>query len=131
MMSNGRPADPSTLDLLQAALAHRGPDGAGRHLAGPVGLLNTRLAIIDLKTGDQPLYEDLGAALVATILIGWPINLHAYHPGWALLLSYPRLIGGWILFGALLTRWREHPWTAAHGALTNPWKVAELRSKSA
>jgi len=65
MMSNGRPADSATLDLLESALAHRGPDGAGRHLAGPVGLLNTRLAIIDLKTGDQPLYEDLGAALVA------------------------------------------------------------------
>ena len=65
MMSDGRPVDPAVLDLLQAALAHRGPDGAGRHLAGPVGMLNTRLAIIDLKTGDQPFYEDEGAALVA------------------------------------------------------------------
>jgi len=65
MMSDGRPAQPAVLDLLQAALAHRGPDGAGRHVAGPVGMLNTRLAIIDLKTGDQPLYEDGGAALVA------------------------------------------------------------------
>jgi asparagine synthase (glutamine-hydrolysing) len=65
MMSNGRAADRSVMDCLEAALAHRGPDGAGRYLSGSVGLLNTRLAIIDLKTGDQPLYEDRGAVLVA------------------------------------------------------------------
>src|SRR5215467_4098280 len=65
MMSNGRPVEPETLDVLQAALAHRGPDGSGRHVEGCVGLLSTRLAIIDLKTGGQPLYEDQGAALVA------------------------------------------------------------------
>ena len=65
MMSNGRPVEPETLDVLQAALAHRGPDGSGRHVEGCVGLLSTRLAIIDLKTGGQPLYEDQGAVLVA------------------------------------------------------------------
>src|SRR5215469_10060603 len=65
MMSNGRPVKPETLDVLQAALAHRGPDGSGRHVAGAVGVLSTRLAIIDLKTGRQPLYEDGGAVLVA------------------------------------------------------------------
>jgi asparagine synthase (glutamine-hydrolysing) len=65
MMSNGRSVHQGTLDVLQAALAHRGPDGSGRHVAGCVGLLSTRLAIIDLKTGRQPLYEDQGAVLVA------------------------------------------------------------------
>ena len=64
-MSNGRPAEPAVLDQLQAAIAHRGPDGAGRHIAGAIALLSTRLAIIDLQTGDQPLYEDQGAVLVA------------------------------------------------------------------
>jgi len=44
------------LDALEAALAHRGPDGAGRHVAGDTALVQTRLAIIDLKTGDQPLH---------------------------------------------------------------------------
>jgi hypothetical protein len=73
----------------------------------------------------------MSAALIATILIGWPINLHAYHPAWALLLSYPRLIGGWILFGALLTRWRQHPASAVQGLFTNLWKLTESRSKSA
>ncbi|MGO9602367.1 MAG: asparagine synthase (glutamine-hydrolyzing) [Candidatus Binataceae bacterium] len=65
MMRNGRPAESAVIDLLQTALAHRGPDGTGRHLSGPIGLLSTRLAIIDLQTGNQPLYEDQGAVLVA------------------------------------------------------------------
>ena len=48
------------------------------------------------------------AASVATFLIAWPINYKAPHPGWAVLLSYPRLIGGWIGFTALLTVWRDN-----------------------
>ena len=47
------------------ALAHRGPDGTGRYAKGDVALVQKRLAIIDLETGDQPLYEPGGAALVA------------------------------------------------------------------
>jgi len=54
----------SVLDALTRALAHRGPDGAGHHVAGPVALAHTRLAIIDLATGDQPLFAG-PAALVA------------------------------------------------------------------
>ena len=49
----------------------------------------------------------LCAACVATILIAWPIDYKAAHPVWALLLSYPRLIGGWIVFAALLASWRD------------------------
>jgi len=64
-MNDGRGPDPAILDRLQAAIAHRGPDGSGRHLAGSVGLVSTRLAIIDLRTGDQPLSEPAGAVLVA------------------------------------------------------------------
>ena len=48
------------LDRLAAAMAHRGPDGVGKFLAGPVGLVSTRLAIIDLETGDQPLFDRSG-----------------------------------------------------------------------
>jgi len=51
-------------DMLRA-LGHRGPDGEGRYLAGGLGMVQTRLAIIDLETGDQPFYEPEGAALVA------------------------------------------------------------------
>ena len=56
----------ATLDNMAQRLAHRGPDGQGRHIAGNVGLLHTRLAIIDLEGGAQPLYnEDRSLALVA------------------------------------------------------------------
>lgn len=39
-------------------LEHRGPDGEGFYIDENVTLLNRRLAIIDLKTGDQPIYNE-------------------------------------------------------------------------
>ncbi len=36
-------------------LQHRGPDGVGLYLDGRCGMSNTRLAIVDLAGGDQPL----------------------------------------------------------------------------
>ncbi len=65
MTPDGASAEPAILDAMAAALAHRGPDGGGRHVAGDVGMVHTRLAIIDLDSGDQPLYGDGGLALVA------------------------------------------------------------------
>ncbi len=44
------------LDGLEGALLHRGPDGRGRYVTENVGLVHTRLAIIDLNTGDQPFF---------------------------------------------------------------------------
>ncbi len=44
-----------TLAALAAGLAHRGPDGAGEFVTSGAALVHTRLAIIDLATGDQPL----------------------------------------------------------------------------
>ena len=64
-MRGGGAAEPLVLDKLEAALRHRGPDSSGRYLEGAVGLLNTRLAIIDVAGGDQPLYGAKGAILVA------------------------------------------------------------------
>jgi asparagine synthase (glutamine-hydrolysing) len=52
----GARPDPQVLDALTRALAHRGPDGHGHHVQGNVALSHTRLAIIDLVTGDQPLH---------------------------------------------------------------------------
>ena len=65
-MTTGRDG-PSTelLQRLGAALGHRGPDGQGTYRSGNVGMIQTRLAIIDLATGDQPLREPGGAALIA------------------------------------------------------------------
>lgn len=58
-------AAPPVLDGFLGALGHRGPDGEGRYTAPGVGLVQTRLAIIDLKTGDQPLYGPDSTVLVA------------------------------------------------------------------
>ncbi len=60
----GNSVEPGVLDRFAKALAHRGPDGVGRYEEGHVGLVQTRLAIIDLAGGDQPLYEPKGSVLV-------------------------------------------------------------------
>lgn len=49
------PVDRGALLRMSAILAHRGPDGAGDVVEGPVGLAHRRLAIIDLVTGQQPM----------------------------------------------------------------------------
>ena len=60
----GRPADAPLLERMNATLVHRGPDGGGVHVDGPVGLAARRLAIIDLAHGDQPMLADDGAVCV-------------------------------------------------------------------
>ena len=64
-MRGGGPVDRTVLERLAAALDHRGPDSCGFHVAGPVGLVDTRLAIMDVEGGRQPLFGPGGAALVA------------------------------------------------------------------
>ncbi|VBB69176.1 Asparagine synthetase [glutamine-hydrolyzing] [invertebrate metagenome] len=66
MNRDGRPVEATLLAAMTKALAHRGPDGRGRYMAGAVGLVQTRLAVIDLFTGAQP-FQDTGSgtALVA------------------------------------------------------------------
>ena len=59
------PPDPRVLSKLIGALHHRGPDGTGHAVVGRVALVHNRLAIIDLVTGDQPLFAG-PATLVAT-----------------------------------------------------------------
>src|SRR3954454_22584835 len=65
MTRNGAAPAAAPLCAMIAALAHRGPDGTGHYRAGNVGMVQTRLAIVDLVTGDQPLYEPGGAGFVA------------------------------------------------------------------
>lgn len=65
MTLSGEPPPHATLQAMERSLFHRGPDGNGHYRSGDVGMVQTRLAIIDLVTGDQPLYEPGGAALVA------------------------------------------------------------------
>ena len=65
MYRGGGEPDAALLDTLATALTHRGPDGQGCYRRGHVGLVQTRLAIIDVAGGDQPLYSPDGTALVA------------------------------------------------------------------
>jgi asparagine synthase (glutamine-hydrolysing) len=53
---DGDPAPASILGRMTDAVAHRGPDGEGRHIDGPLGFGHRRLAIIDLTSaGHQPM----------------------------------------------------------------------------
>jgi asparagine synthase (glutamine-hydrolysing) len=66
LLLRGEPATRQPLENFVSSLSHRGPDAAGIHLDGPVGLAHTRLSIIDLSGGDQPLQSRDGRlALVA------------------------------------------------------------------
>ena len=81
MMRDRRAPDAGVLAALAAALVHRGPDGGGSHVEGAVGLVHRRLAIIDLTTGDQPLYGPGGTALVVNGEIYNDPALRAARPG--------------------------------------------------
>jgi asparagine synthase (glutamine-hydrolysing) len=53
---SGERVDLLALESMGQMLAHRGPDGAGVHLDGEIGLANRRLRIIDATpAGDQPM----------------------------------------------------------------------------
>jgi len=58
------PADRRLVQRMNDAIAHRGPDGDGFHWSPGVGLGHRRLAIIDLSTGDQPMYSDDGSVVI-------------------------------------------------------------------
>ncbi len=80
MTSDGSAPGAAALDTMRRALLHRGPDGDGVWTGGDTGLVHTRLAIIDLETGDQPLFEPGGAVLVANGEIYNYIELRAEMP---------------------------------------------------
>jgi asparagine synthase (glutamine-hydrolysing) len=61
---DGRPVERRLLEAMAAVQRHRGPDGEGLHLDGPVGLAHRRLAILDLEGGDQPMTTADGAAWI-------------------------------------------------------------------
>ncbi|MCW3004075.1 MAG: hypothetical protein JWQ20_3373 [Conexibacter sp.] len=61
---DGRAVDPRGLDAMIDALAHRGPDGRGVRIDGPVALANRRLSIIDLEHGEQPMANEDGSVVV-------------------------------------------------------------------
>ncbi len=60
----GAPVDRQLLERMAGAIRHRGPDGDGFFVCGPVGLANRRLAIIDLNGGWQPQSNEDGSIQV-------------------------------------------------------------------
>jgi asparagine synthase (glutamine-hydrolysing) len=50
-----------TLVAMCNVMRHRGPDGEGIHVSSGIGLGMRRLAVIDLKTGDQPVANTTGS----------------------------------------------------------------------
>lgn len=66
------------VERINAALFHRGPDGAGEYIAPQIHFAMRRLSIIDLNGGWQPLYnEDRTIALIANGEIYNHIELRA------------------------------------------------------
>lgn len=54
----------STMESMCTALEHRGPDARGLHLEPHVALGIQRLRVIDLHSGDQPIYSEDGSVIV-------------------------------------------------------------------
>jgi len=55
--TDGAPVDRDLLARMNEAIRHRGPDEDGFYFHEGVGLAMRRLAIIDLKTGQQPIHN--------------------------------------------------------------------------
>jgi asparagine synthase (glutamine-hydrolysing) len=58
-------APPATLDAMDTAIAHRGPDEHGVRNIGPVSFRHRRLSIIDLSGGKQPMASADGSLWLA------------------------------------------------------------------
>lgn len=52
------------LKSIRDSLAPRGPDGNGIYTHGNIGLVHTRLSIIDLDSGAQPMTDETGRTIV-------------------------------------------------------------------
>jgi asparagine synthase (glutamine-hydrolysing) len=60
----GSTVDQSLLERMTRTLAHRGPDAEGLFVHENVGLGHRRLSIIDLSSGQQPLFNEDGTVVV-------------------------------------------------------------------
>ena len=60
IMTIGGETDESKLHQMASLLQHRGPDDTGIYRHEGLGLVHTRLSIIDLAGGHQPLFDSHG-----------------------------------------------------------------------
>jgi len=61
---DGSPAREEVLRGLAARIAHRGPDGSGIVVRGQAGIAHSRLSIIDVERGAQPMGNEEGSVWV-------------------------------------------------------------------
>jgi asparagine synthase (glutamine-hydrolysing) len=73
-----RPIGAKALDRMNDSLLHRGPDEGSVHIEPGVGLAHRRLSIIDIATGQQPLFNEDGS--VAIIFNGEIYNYQELVP---------------------------------------------------
>lgn len=59
-----RQPDRQVLDAMNQSQFHRGPDEGGTHIEPGIGLAHRRLSIIDLASGQQPMFSDDGKLCV-------------------------------------------------------------------
>ena len=59
-----RAVDPARLARMRDTMVHRGPDGAGMFVDGPIGLGHRRLSIVDVEHGAQPMTTDDGRSTI-------------------------------------------------------------------
>ncbi|MGH7040704.1 MAG: asparagine synthase (glutamine-hydrolyzing) [Acetobacteraceae bacterium] len=77
-LAGQRPTDGALLRRMTAAIAYRGPDGDGFHEEAGIGLGHRRLAIVDPRAGQQPMYNEDGA--VAIVFNGMIYNFQSLRP---------------------------------------------------
>jgi asparagine synthase (glutamine-hydrolysing) len=63
-VSQRAPVERELLERMCSVIEHRGPDSRGIHIDDGVGLGVQRLRIIDLETGDQPIFNEDGSVVV-------------------------------------------------------------------
>ena len=83
LLPEGQSPSQPVLEAFKKALAHRGPDDAGDVIFDSAALVHTRLSIIDVKGGHQPLQSPTGVQLVVNGEIYNYLELRKTYP------SYP------------------------------------------
>src|SRR5207244_8703696 len=79
LRSDGRQVERALVERMCQALVHRGPDSQGMHLGEGAALGIRRLRVIDLETGDQPVFNEDGS--VAVVLNGEIYNYRELRVG--------------------------------------------------